>query len=91
MEGKKVPIRMCIVCRENKPKKELIRIVKTENNEFAIDKTGKLNGRGSYICNCKECFEKLIKQRVLNKVFRCNVDISQYENLKEQFFGTKED
>ena len=89
MNGKKVPLRMCVVCRESKTKNELIRIVKTDNG-FVIDKTGKMNGRGSYICNNEQCMEKLIKQKVLNKVFKCNIDKSVYDNLGEQFFGNKE-
>ena len=62
MQNKKIPLRTCIACKECKPKKELIRIVKTEDS-FAIDKTGKMNGRGSYICNSEECLNKLIKQK----------------------------
>lgn len=85
---KKVPLRMCIACKESKPKRELIRIVKNENM-FVVDKTGKINGRGSYICDNKDCMEKLIKQKVLNKVFKCNISSDVYENLKEQFFGDK--
>lgn len=89
MENKRVPLRMCVVCRENKPKKELIRIVKNDDN-FDIDKTGKMGGRGSYICNNADCMNKLIKQKVLNKIFKCNIDKSQYEKLEVQFFGNKE-
>ena len=85
MENKKVPLRQCIVCRESKPKKELIRIVRTGDNDFAIDKTGKLNGRGSYICNSEDCINKLVKQRALNKAFKTNVSQEVYEKLKEQF------
>lgn len=85
MENKKVPLRQCIVCRECKPKKELIRIVKTSDNNFVVDKTGKVNGRGSYICNASECFEKLFKQKSLNKAFKTNINQDVYENLKEQF------
>lgn len=85
MENKKVPLRQCIVCRESKPKKELIRIVRTGDNDFAIDKTGKLNGRGSYICNSEDCINKLVKQRALNKVFKTNVSQEVYDKLKEQF------
>lgn len=85
MSEKKVPMRMCIVCRESKPKKDLIRIVKNDE-VFNIDKTGKLNGRGSYICNSEECLSKLCKQKVLNKVFRCNINQEVYDRLKEQFF-----
>lgn len=85
MENKKVPLRQCIVCRESKPKKELIRIVRTGDNDFAIDKTGKLNGRGSYICNSEDCINKLVKQRALNKAFKTNVSQEVYDKLKEQF------
>ena len=85
MQNKKIPLRTCIACKECKPKRELIRIVKTEES-FLIDKTGKMNGRGSYICNSEECLNKLIKQKSLNKVFKTNLPIEVYESLKEQFF-----
>ena len=85
MENKKVPLRQCIVCRESKPKMELIRIVRTADNDFSVDKTGKLNGRGSYICNSEECINKLVKQKALNKAFKTNVSQEVYDKLKEQF------
>lgn len=85
MENKKVPLRQCIVCRQSKPKKELIRIVRTSDNDFSVDKTGKLNGRGSYICNSEECINNLVKQKALNKAFKTNVEKEVYEKLKEQF------
>ena len=89
MENKKVPLRQCIVCRESKPKKELIRIVKTADNDFVLDKTGRVNGRGSYICNSNECMEKLFKQKSLNKAFKTNIPQEVYERLKEQFFENR--
>ena len=76
---------MCIACKESKPKKELVRIVKNEET-FVLDKTGKLNGRGAYICNNFDCLEKLCKQKILNKAYKQNVDPSVYEKIKEQFF-----
>ena len=85
MENKKVPLRQCIVCRQSKPKKELIRIVRTSDNDFSVDKTGKLNGRGSYICNSEECINNLVKQKALNKAFKTNVEKEVYDKLKEQF------
>ena len=88
MEKKKTPQRMCIACRASKDKKDLIRIVKTEST-FALDKTGKLNGRGSYVCNNQECMEKVIKNRILNKIFKTNINQDVYDNLKENFFGNK--
>ena len=88
MDKKKTPQRMCIACKVSKDKKDLIRIVKTDNS-FVLDKTGKLNGRGSYVCDNHECMEKLIKNKILNKVFKCNISQEIYENLKETFFGDK--
>ena len=89
MLNKKVPLRMCIACKSSKPKRELIRIVKNGDG-IVLDKTGKLNGRGSYICNDQECMNKLIKQKVLNKVFKTNVSQDVYDKLKEQFFENRE-
>ncbi|MGN0961898.1 MAG: RNase P modulator RnpM [Christensenellales bacterium] len=84
MLNKKVPLRMCVACKTSKPKKELIRIVKTDN-DVVLDKTGKMNGRGTYICNNCECLNKLIKQKILNKVYKTNISQDVYEKLKEQF------
>ena len=86
MQNKKVPMRTCIACKTSKQKQELIRIVKTEDNSFVLDRKGKMNGRGSYICNSEECLNKLIKQKSLNKIFKTNVDVVVYNKLKEQFF-----
>ena len=58
---KKQPQRTCMGCSEKKDKKEFIRIVKNKNNEINIDKTGKLEGRGAYICDNIQCLEKVIK------------------------------
>ena len=62
MAEKKVPMRTCIACRSEKPKKELMRIVKNKDGEFFLDRTGKLNGRGAYVCDSKACVEKVIKK-----------------------------
>ncbi len=86
---KKVPIRTCIACRTAKPKKELVRIVKNSNGEIFLDKTGKANGRGAYICNDIQCFEKLKKSKLLNKVFSCQVEDQVYQDIAEEFLGTK--
>ena len=83
---KKVPMRLCIACRQMKPKKELIRIVKN-GEEIKLDKTGKANGRGAYICNDKECISKLKKQKLLNRVFACQVDDSVYTAIEEAFLA----
>lgn len=81
---KKIPMRTCIACKECKPKKELIRIVKTDEG-FKFDKTGKLNGRGAYICNDSKCRELLFKNKLLNKTSKCNVSSDEYNSLKDSY------
>ena len=83
---KKIPMRTCIACRTVKPKKELIRVVKS-GEEISLDKTGKKNGRGAYVCDSADCIAKIKKQKLLNKVFACSVEDSVYEKLTEEFFG----
>ena len=60
---KKIPLRRCLGCFESKPKNELCRVVKTADGEIILDKTGKKNGRGAYICSNRECLEKAIKAK----------------------------
>jgi len=79
---KKIPLRKCIGCNTSKPKKELIRIVKNKDAEINIDETSKLNGRGAYICNSIECFEKLVKSRGLEREFEQKIESLKYEEIK---------
>ena len=83
---KKVPMRTCIACRANKPKKELMRVVKF-NDEIKLDLTGKLNGRGAYVCADKACVEKLKKQKMLNRAFECEVSAEVYDKIMEEFLA----
>ena len=64
---KKVPMRMCVACREMKPKKELIRVVRTPEGEIVADETGRKNGRGAYLCRAEACFNKAVKTRALER------------------------
>ena len=80
---KKIPQRTCLGCGETKPKKELIRIVKQNDGQIFIDKTGKANGRGAYICNNVECLNKLIKTKRLEKSFEMKIEASIYEELRK--------
>lgn len=84
MTTKKVPMRMCTGCREMKPKKELIRIVKTAEGEIKLDATGKLNGRGAYVCKDKECLAKINKSNALARAFETAVDSSIYDKLETE-------
>ncbi|MBR6618376.1 MAG: YlxR family protein [Oscillospiraceae bacterium] len=77
--AKKIPMRMCIGCGEMKPKKELIRVVKSPEGEIALDFTGKKAGRGAYLCRSQECLTQAQKSRRLEKSFSCRVDAEVYE------------
>lgn len=80
-------LRMCVACREMKDKKNLVRIVKNKEGEIFVDSTGKKNGRGAYICRDKACFEKLKKQKSLNRAFKCNIDENVIIALEEEILG----
>ena len=69
MKAKKIPMRMCLGCREMKPKKELIRIVRGQDGTVKADATGKLPGRGAYICPKKECLAACINSKAINRAF----------------------
>lgn len=84
---KRQPQRTCMGCNAKKDKKEFIRIVKNKENEINIDKTGKMEGRGAYICDNIECLEKAIKSKKIEKSFKMNIDESVYENLRGVISG----
>ena len=79
---KNIPLRTCIGCNSQKNKKELIRIVKNDKKEINIDRTGKAEGRGAYICDDIECLEKAIKNKKIEKTFKINVEKEIYEKLR---------
>ncbi|MBQ8374370.1 MAG: YlxR family protein [Clostridia bacterium] len=77
----KIPLRMCIACREMKPKKEMLRVVRNAEGEIYPDPTGKAPGRGAYICQSEECRQKLQSKKLLHKAFSTAVDGSVYEGI----------
>lgn len=80
---KKVPLRKCIGCQVSKPKKELLRIVKDKNGKINVDISGKLQGRGAYICYDINCLEKAKKQKRLEREFEItNIDENFIEEIK---------
>ena len=81
---KKIPIRTCIGCNESKPKKELIRVVKSPEGEISIDFTGKKNGRGAYLCFNVNCLEKAIKTKKLSRTFETQIEDEIYEKLRTE-------
>lgn len=80
---KSLPKRTCIGCNEIKLKKELIRIVKNKQGEIYIDRTGKANGRGAYICDNIECLEKAIKTKKLERSFETQISEDIYNELRQ--------
>ena len=79
---KKIPQRTCMGCNEKKNKTDLIRIVKNSNGEINIDRTGKMQGRGAYICDDIACLEKAIKSKRIERVFETKIENEIYENLR---------
>lgn len=91
MSTRKVPMRQCTGCGEMKSKKELIRIIKTPEDEIVIDTTGKKNGRGAYICNSLECFRFAVKRKALERSLKVTIPQEIYEALEKELakFETK--
>ena len=83
-KSKKVPMRRCVGCGEMKNKKELIRIVRTEEEEFVLDGTGKKNGSGAYICGSQECLKKAVKSKGLERSFKQTIPKEVYETLEKE-------
>ena len=81
---KKIPMRQCLGCREMKPKKELIRVVKSPEGEVSLDFKGKKPGRGAYVCPDPACLAKAKKSRALERAFETAVPESVYGQLEEQ-------
>lgn len=86
---KRVPMRTCVACREEKPKKEMLRIVKNADGEIFLDFSGKAAGRGAYICNGEDCIRKLVKHKLLHKAFAAQVDDGIYAAIEEEFFAKR--
>lgn len=81
---KKVPMRKCVGCQEMKSKKEMIRVIRTQEGEFLLDATGKKNGRGAYICPDMECLKKAIKSKGLERSFKQSIPKDVYETLEKE-------
>ncbi|MEL7646865.1 MAG: YlxR family protein [Sedimentibacter sp.] len=84
MKTRKIPMRKCIGCMESFPKKELCRIVKNSENEIHFDASGKMNGRGTYICKKAECFEKAVKSKRLSKSLEADIPDEVIEAIKTE-------
>ncbi len=83
MRKKKIPLRKCVACGEQKPKKELVRVVKTSEGEVKMDITGKINGRGAYICPTIECLDNAIKGKKISRSLETEISDEVYRSLKD--------
>ena len=83
MKVKKIPLRTCVVTKETLPKVELLRIVRTKDQNVMVDLTGKANGRGAYIKKDISVLEKSKKSKILEKKLECKIDDSIYDEIKE--------
>ena len=82
MKTRKIPLRTCIVTKENLPKSELLRIVRTPDGDIEVDETGKLNGRGAYIKKDLGVLESLQRSKLLEKKLECKIPDGVYEQIK---------
>ena len=83
----KIPMRQCTGCREMKSKKEMIRVLKTTEDEIVLDTTGKKNGRGAYLCKDPACVSRLLKTKPLGKILGVPVPEELYQSLREVLLG----
>ena len=84
MQQEKVPLRQCGGCGEMKPKKDLVRVVRSPEGEISLDLTGKKNGRGSYVCKDAECFKKALKRKSFERAFGVKIPEEVAENIEKE-------
>ena len=85
MKPKKVPMRMCVGCREMKPKRELIRVVRSPEGEVSLDPVGKKPGRGAYVCRNENCLKRAIKQKQLERQLEVQLTEEVAQHLQQTF------
>lgn len=87
---KKIPMRQCLGCREMKPKKELIRVVRSPDGEISLDFKGKASGRGAYLCPEPACLKKAVRAKALERALSVSIPPEIYEKLREQMEGGRD-
>ena len=90
MKQRKIPMRMCVGCREMKPKRELLRVVKSPEGEISFDLTGRKPGRGAYVCFSAECLKRAIKQKQLERAFECTLGEEIHASLLAELSALEE-
>ena len=84
MKTRKIPMRMCVGCREMKEKRSLLRVVKSPEGAISFDRVGKAPGRGAYICRSKECLDKAVRQRQLERALETKIEQAVFSQLMEE-------
>ena len=84
MKTRKIPMRMCVGCREMKEKRSLLRIVKSPDNVISFDRVGKAPGRGDYVCRSQECLTKAVRQKQLERALETKIEEAVYSQLMEE-------
>ncbi|MFD1953791.1 RNase P modulator RnpM [Paenibacillus thailandensis] len=90
MRPRKIPLRKCVACQEMKPKKELIRVVRTPEDQVLIDLTGKKSGRGAYLCGQVRCFQLAKKSKAFERALKLQVDPAIYDQLEQDFIAVED-
>ena len=85
--NKKIPLRQCVGCNEMKNKKEMLRVLKTTEEVVVLDTTGKMNGRGAYLCKNPDCLKKAMKQKGIERSLKMVIEKSVYEKLEKEFLS----
>ena len=85
MSDKKIPERMCVVCRAHKEKRDLLRVVLNKEEGMLVDLSGKKNGRGAYVCKSKDCLTLARKNKGLERSFKMSIPKEVYDTLEEEF------
>ena len=82
-KAKKIPVRQCLGCNEHKPKKEMIRVLRTPEGEIVLDLIGKKSGRGAYVCPSLSCFKKARKSKRIESVLECKIPEEIYDEMEK--------
>ncbi len=91
MKTRKIPLRKCVACQQMMPKKQLLRIVKTPDDQISIEPKGKMSGRGAYLCGQINCFKLAKKSKALDRALKHSIPTEVYEQLEDQFWGIEHD
>ena len=89
MQQKKIPLRRCTGCNEQKPKKELVRVVRSPQGEIALDRVGKMPGRGAYLCPSAQCLAKARKAKRLERALDAQIPPEVYERIEQEIEGAQ--